>query len=88
MAFDCRAVECVRTAGISRRQALAMLAAAVVVSFAPWSAAYCAFEGWFLAWRKTSLGSFVMMIVVFLLLVVASIRVVNSSYNPFIYFRF
>ncbi|MSR39917.1 MAG: MBOAT family protein [Planctomycetes bacterium] len=69
-------------------QAIAMLAAAVVVSFAPWSAAYCAFEGWFLAWRKTSLGSFVMMIVVFLLLVVASIRVVNSSYNPFIYFRF
>jgi alginate O-acetyltransferase complex protein AlgI len=66
----------------------AVLALAVVISFLPWSERYRALEQRFLDWVRTPLGAPLWATVVLLGAIVGCVAVVNSSYNPFIYFRF
>ncbi|HEX5051150.1 MAG TPA: MBOAT family protein [Planctomycetota bacterium] len=67
---------------------LVLFAVAALVAFLPWSQRYLALEQRFLAWARTRLGAPVFAVVVWLGLVIGCLAVVNSSYNPFIYFRF
>ena len=69
-------------------QAWAMLAVAAVAAFLPWSQSWCAFERRALAWGETAWGLPLKAALVFALLVLSCNAVVNSSHNPFIYFRF
>jgi alginate O-acetyltransferase complex protein AlgI len=59
-----------------------------LVAFLPWSERYLAFEQRVLRWARTPVGAPLFGVVVWLGLVLGSLAVVNSSYNPFIYFRF
>ena len=68
--------------------ALSMLGLAALGSFLPWSAGYRAGEQRLLAWARTPAGTPVFAAVVLLGLVIGCLAVVNSTYNPFIYFRF
>ncbi len=58
------------------------------VSFMPWSQQYIRLELRLLTWARTPLGAPLFGLVVWLGLVIGCLAVVNSSYNPFIYFRF
>jgi alginate O-acetyltransferase complex protein AlgI len=65
------------------------LAIAAVVAFLPWSRRYLGLEQRFLQWaRGGGLGSIVRDVLVWLLLLLALLAVVNSTHNPFIYYRF
>jgi len=65
-----------------------MLALAALAAFLPWSQSWCAFERRALAWGETAVGLPIKIAMVFALLVLSCNAVVNSSHNPFIYFRF
>jgi hypothetical protein len=67
---------------------ISVLALAAVVSFLPWSQRYLALEQRFLAWVRTPPAAPLFATTVLLGLIVGCLAVVNSSYNPFIYFRF
>lgn len=64
-----------------------MLAIAALVCFLPWSQRYRDGERRFVAWTRGR-GWPVMAALVWIGLVLAAIGVVNSTYDPFIYFRF
>ena len=68
--------------------ALSVLGLAALGSFLPWSAGYRAFEQRLLAWARTPIGEPIIAAVVLLGLLLGCLAVVNSTYNPFIYFRF
>jgi alginate O-acetyltransferase complex protein AlgI len=68
--------------------AISVLGIAATVSFLPWSAGYRVLEQRLLAWARTPVGAPVATAIVLLGLLVGCLAVVNSTYNPFIYFRF
>jgi alginate O-acetyltransferase complex protein AlgI len=68
--------------------ARAMLIAAALGAFLPWSRRFLALEQRFLAWRSTPSGAPIGVALVVLLLLLSCLKVVNSAHNPFIYFRF
>lgn len=69
-------------------QAFAMLGMAAAFAWLPWSKWWLAFEQRVLASTQQDRALFARMVCVFVLLGLAAQGVVNSSYNPFIYFRF
>jgi alginate O-acetyltransferase complex protein AlgI len=69
-------------------QTWGMLGIAAMATFVPCSAGYASLEQRFLAWGRTTSGTPVLVAVTLVGLVVSCMAVVNSSHNPFIYFRF
>ncbi|MEZ5962677.1 MAG: MBOAT family O-acyltransferase [Planctomycetota bacterium] len=69
-------------------QTWALLTIAAVASFLPWSNLYADFERRAVRLAQAGAGWPVSVPVTLLALVVACLAVVNSSHNPFIYFRF
>lgn len=69
-------------------QTWALLGIAAAASWLPCWRRYCELEQSFIAWGRTAAGLPVTMVLTFAALAVACIGVVNSSHNPFIYFRF
>ena len=69
-------------------QACALFTVAALVVFLPASERWLAFERRALAWGQTAWGFPIKIAMVFALLVLSCNAVVNSSHNPFIYFRF
>jgi alginate O-acetyltransferase complex protein AlgI len=67
---------------------LAVLVLGAVISFLPWSANYRGLEAAFMVWVRTPRIAPWFAAVVLLGLVLGCLEVVNSAYNPFIYFRF
>ena len=65
-----------------------LFALACLVCFLPWSKRYLAAEQRFLGWARTPLGRPVFGLIVWVGLLLGCLATVNSSYNPFIYFRF
>ncbi len=68
--------------------AIAVFVIGTLVAFLPWSRHYLALEQRLLAWVRTPVGAPIFAFVVWIGLAVGCLAVVNSSYNPFIYFRF
>lgn len=69
-------------------QAWSMLGVAAIAAFLPWSQTWTGFEKRALAWGQTAWGTPIKAALVLALLAVSCGAVVNSSHNPFIYFRF
>jgi len=70
------------------RQSQVLLLVAALGSFLPWSRRYLDAEQRVLAWRHGAVGLPVSMVATAAVFVLACMAVVNSSHNPFIYFRF
>ena len=67
---------------------LSLVGLAALVCFLPWSSRYLGLEAALLRWARTPAGAPVFGLVVWIGLALGCLAVVNSSYNPFIYFRF
>jgi alginate O-acetyltransferase complex protein AlgI len=70
------------------RQSQVLLLVAALGSFLPWSRRYLDAEQRVLAWRHGAVGLPVSMVATAAVFALACMAVVNSSHNPFIYFRF